>query len=161
MKDVRAYTGGQLMLLWAGGAVLAFALLMGAFWISFANGRRVLGQVAHEDVQYHARDAKIAADWEAYAKAHPGDPAARRTVDSIHAGDAKKAKLDSAMTMLARRGAIDTTDHPGVESERGLFRTAVVGYASLAMLCTAALIPIALIVATFWWSSGAARREAH
>ena len=77
MKDLRAFSGREILILWAGGAGLAICLLLGARALQRPILRTELSQLAREQLLRSERQREVDSAYAAYARAHPEDSAAQ------------------------------------------------------------------------------------
>lgn len=151
MKDVRAFSGREILILWAGGVGLAICLLLGARALQRPILRTEFSQLAREQLLRSERQREVDSAYAAYAHARPEDSAAQAAFRPRVPGLGGSVKSGSVTADLVRRGLIDTAFTPTRRSQRtnlvnlsGLFGT-------LAMYGMALAIPLVLAVVTLWW----------
>jgi hypothetical protein len=158
MRDLRNYTPSDIAALWLAGLALAVVLLVAGWLVPRHIVRRDMSRYAVGAAAYTARDRQIAADYAAYANAHPADSAAQRKAREKTAEMNRQLRTDSMLVSLKARGRLGDPPGPEENQARAGFRKLVVLLLSYLALCVGLIIPPTLAGFTIWWA--VARRRA-
>ena len=124
------------------------------------QARSTYPQLLRRQLLVRERDRELDSAWVAYARDHPDDSAAKVAARRRQAVRPGAARHDSLNAMLRARGVVDTSYSPRANSQRALLLRLGAGAFLLAVVVSALLIPVALVVLTVVWGVHRARRPA-
>lgn len=151
MKDLRTFSPREMLLLWAGGVLVAVGLLVGAPRVARHAVHPLLNQMARRSLAYRDRDREEDSAWVVYARAHPRDSAAQAEAQRRSMTLAQSVKADSMMSAMVKRGTLDTAFNPDAGSERSAVTALTMLFATTVMIGTGFAIPLCLAAVTIWW----------
>jgi len=159
LKDLRDYTGREIVMLWASGAVLVAGLLVAARAVQRPVMRSGLNEYARMSMLARERERELDSAYVAYARAHPEDSAAQADARRRTAIAASTRDRDSTTMALVQRGVLDTAYNARARSERGALGTLSAFFGIFTLLGSALAVPFVLTIATLWWGIGRNRRR--
>ena len=159
MKDLREYTGREIMMLWVSGAVLVVGLLVAARAVQRPVLRSELNEYARRSMLSREREHELDSAYFVYARAHPEDSAAQADARRRTAITTSSRHRDSTTVALVQRGVLDTAYNARALSARGTLGRLSAFFGIFTLLGSAFAVPCVLAITTLWWGIGRNRRR--